>query len=179
VSIGIAIFPDDGAELDKLMSAADSAMYQSKAKGRNTYTYANEQMRKEGEWVELDSSYLFGVEEIDRQHHELADMLNKLNAAVQHNQPEEVVAGLFHEFIGKIQIHFEAEERLMEQHVQDMHGLHKKEHQRLIGEVAFLRENLSKGAELAVLQSLKDWLLGHVKGLDRQLSEALLQRGVT
>lgn len=178
VSIGIAIFPEDGAELDKLMSVADTAMYHSKAKGRNTYTYANEQMRKDGQWVKLDSSYLFGIAEIDRQHHELADMLNRLNAAVQDNQPEAVIAGLFHEFIGQIQTHFESEERLMELHGHDLHGVHRKEHQRLIGEVAYLNENLSRGSELAVLQSLKDWLLGHVQGLDRQMSEALLQRGV-
>jgi diguanylate cyclase (GGDEF)-like protein len=34
-SIGVSRFPDDGSELDVLLSAADSAMYQVKTSGRD------------------------------------------------------------------------------------------------------------------------------------------------
>lgn len=37
-SIGIAIHPDDGAEIDTLFTKADNAMYFSKRHGRNTFT---------------------------------------------------------------------------------------------------------------------------------------------
>lgn len=41
VSIGIAVFPDDGASGEQLMSSADAAMYLVKKSGRNGVRYAN------------------------------------------------------------------------------------------------------------------------------------------
>ncbi|MGI2176552.1 diguanylate cyclase [Shewanella ulleungensis] len=41
VSIGIAIWPDNGSTAEELIDAADRAMYISKQKGKNTYTLAS------------------------------------------------------------------------------------------------------------------------------------------
>jgi diguanylate cyclase (GGDEF)-like protein/PAS domain S-box-containing protein len=38
-SIGIAFYPDDGEDLESLSKKSDEAMYQSKGKGRNCYTF--------------------------------------------------------------------------------------------------------------------------------------------
>ncbi|OJU10699.1 MAG: hypothetical protein BGN86_00900 [Caulobacterales bacterium 68-7] len=39
VSVGIAVFPDDGATPDTLLSCADAALYKAKADGRNVYRF--------------------------------------------------------------------------------------------------------------------------------------------
>ena len=44
VSIGVAIYPDDGHEFGTLLRKADTAMYNAKSAGRNTYRFFTEQM---------------------------------------------------------------------------------------------------------------------------------------
>jgi len=48
-SIGICVYPDDGADVDLLMRHADAAMYQAKAAGRNNYQFFTERMHGEVE----------------------------------------------------------------------------------------------------------------------------------
>ena len=43
-SIGIAIYPDDGKDFETLLQKADTAMYQAKEAGRNSYRFFDEQM---------------------------------------------------------------------------------------------------------------------------------------
>jgi len=47
VSIGIAYFPDDGSSASELLRNADSAMYHSKALGRNTFSYFTDAMNRD------------------------------------------------------------------------------------------------------------------------------------
>jgi diguanylate cyclase (GGDEF)-like protein len=44
ISIGIALFPQDGDDFDLLLKHADIAMYQAKAAGRNAYRFFDQQM---------------------------------------------------------------------------------------------------------------------------------------
>jgi diguanylate cyclase (GGDEF)-like protein/PAS domain S-box-containing protein len=44
VSVGVAIYPDDGLDFDTLLKKADMAMYRAKDAGRNTYRFFREEM---------------------------------------------------------------------------------------------------------------------------------------
>lgn len=46
-SIGIAIYPDDGNTMSKLLSHADTAMYRAKSSGRNMYMFFQQNMTSE------------------------------------------------------------------------------------------------------------------------------------
>jgi diguanylate cyclase (GGDEF)-like protein len=47
VSAGIAVYPDDGIDLETLQKRADTALYQAKGAGRNTYRFFDLDMNKE------------------------------------------------------------------------------------------------------------------------------------
>lgn len=180
-SIGISIYPEDGYELDKLMSSADSAMYESKACGKNTYTFFKDMSSPETDpqsWIVLDESHLLGVPEIDAQHQELVSIINRLNNAVKHNAPAEAVTHQFDELISYTRFHFESEERLMDQYGYHEDDAHRQIHQRLLGQANYLRGKFIQGGELLVLQLIKDWLLAHVMDMDKPLAAYLIQQGI-
>lgn len=47
ISIGIALYPDDGRYFEALLQCADTAMYKAKEAGRNTYCFFTETMNQE------------------------------------------------------------------------------------------------------------------------------------
>ncbi|MFS2137405.1 EAL domain-containing protein [Duganella sp. Dugasp56] len=56
-SIGICVYPDDGADVETLMRHADAAMYHAKASGRNNYQYFKEAMNQTAaQHFELETS---------------------------------------------------------------------------------------------------------------------------
>ncbi len=62
-SIGISIFPDDGADPDELIRNADVAMYQAKANGRGNYQFFTADMNaRASERLVLESSMRRGLE---------------------------------------------------------------------------------------------------------------------
>ena len=92
-SIGIAVFPDDGRDIDTLLKRADTAMYHAKEAGRNAYSFFTEQMNldavehqqirvgllhamERGEFrlhyqpqIDLGSGKVIGAEALIRWHH--------------------------------------------------------------------------------------------------------------
>ena len=178
VSIGIAIYPQHATEIDRLLTAADLAMYYSKQHGKNTRTFFEPRMlpHDSEHWAVLDEAHRLGVPEIDEQHLELVNMLNRLNEAVKNNAPRETLSQMFDDLVAYTDFHFISEEQLMSKYGFSEDEAHKKEHRLLIEESQYLKERLIDGSELLALQSLKDWVLAHILYMDKQLARHILQQ---
>ena len=63
-SIGISLYPNDGADVDTLMKSADAAMYRAKEQGRNNYQfYTSDMNARAHELLLLESSLRHALEE--------------------------------------------------------------------------------------------------------------------
>jgi diguanylate cyclase (GGDEF)-like protein/PAS domain S-box-containing protein len=49
VSVGVSMYPDDGADFDTMLKKADMAMYRAKHDGGNTYRFFNQEMNEEAQ----------------------------------------------------------------------------------------------------------------------------------
>jgi len=70
VSIGIAIFPDDGSDADQLLARADGAMYEAKHRGGNRHAFADSVGVGEciSARIAWSPKYMIGIEPVDKQH---------------------------------------------------------------------------------------------------------------
>lgn len=58
LSIGVAVYPEDGTIAEELLKNADAAMYQAKDDGRNTYQFYNQLMTEKAfERIAMESSF--------------------------------------------------------------------------------------------------------------------------
>lgn len=63
LSIGIAIYPDDGNNASELLRNADMAMYSSKKEGRNTYSFFTHSMNSHiSRRIQLEEQMIFALE---------------------------------------------------------------------------------------------------------------------
>lgn len=179
-SVGISVYPEHGTAMDNLMTAADRAMYESKRLGKNTYTFYKEKAsrKNESQWLKFDASHLVGVEEIDEQHRNLMYLVNRLSEGLKRDDSTQSILEVLDEFLVATTHHFDTESRYMTNYHYPEQRQHEIEHAQLVGEAQHFKEQFSQGRELLVLQSLKDWLLGHIAYSDKKLAAYLRQQGV-
>jgi diguanylate cyclase (GGDEF)-like protein/PAS domain S-box-containing protein/hemerythrin-like metal-binding protein len=179
-SVGISVYPEHGSAMDNLMVAADRAMYASKRRGKNTYSFFQPEAAAadDGPWIRFEDSHLVGVRVIDEQHRNLAHLVNGLNDALKHDETQESIMHMFDDLLAATARHFDTESRYMEEQHYPERERHETEHARLVNEVAHFKAQFSQGREQLVLQLMKDWLLHHIVHSDKKLGDYLVQHGM-
>ncbi|MBK7002552.1 MAG: diguanylate cyclase [Rhodoferax sp.] len=178
-SVGISIYPDNGTEMDTLLSLADTAMYESKMRGKNTYTIIDTTTtigKIYEKWIELDDLSLVGVAVLDEQHRQFVRMLNHVNHAIAINKIDVDIKKLFNEVLKLVKAHFATELNLMVKYNFPTTALHELEHEKMLMK---LIDNIHQGNELLTLHSVKDYLLDHFKHSDKYLGDFLKSHGVS
>jgi diguanylate cyclase (GGDEF)-like protein/PAS domain S-box-containing protein/hemerythrin-like metal-binding protein len=178
-SVGISVYPDHGSAMDSLIKAADHAMYESKRRGKNTFSfYSESEQIDNGPWIQLDDSHAVGIEEIDEQHRNLAYLVNRLNDALKHDESKEATELMFDELLLATVHHFDTESRYMTQHQYPDRAAHELAHSNLVETAKQLKRQFQEGREVLALQAVKDWLLGHIAYEDKRLGNFLQKQGV-
>ncbi len=101
LSIGISVYPDDGADFGTLLKKAELAMYQAKASGRNAYCLFSEEMSTntyERLGIEQDLRQALRREEFKLQYQPIVDLQSSdrviaVEALIRWHQPERGLVG--------------------------------------------------------------------------------------
>lgn len=119
------------------------------------------------------------VSEIDQQHQELVNMLNRLNDAVKKNEPREDIYRIIDDVIAFTRSHFATEERLMVQSGYSEIAAHKEKHRQLIQEALSLKGKLAFVGENMFIEWFNHWpfanVLAHIQFADRPVEDHISQ----
>ena len=129
-------------------------------------------------WSETYSVHV-GV--LDSQHQQLFETVNELNEALRGGHGNRALDPILGKLIEYVQVHFAAEESLMEQHEFPSLSTHRAQHEAFRKKIAaFVEEHQSgkPGVPVDLLFFLQNWLKQHVLKTDKQYSAFLNARGV-
>lgn len=133
------------------------------------------------QYVKWKDEYSVGIESIDMQHRKLLSLINSLQTAVYFSTGEEFEHQALDELVDYTKTHFSYEEGLMEQNDYPDFEPHKAQHQQMIAKVEEVLAGYEQDKDTAMRNAanfLKDWLINHINGTDKQYSAFLIGKGV-
>ncbi|MDH5600011.1 MAG: bacteriohemerythrin [Gammaproteobacteria bacterium] len=133
------------------------------------------------QYVEWKEEYSVGIESIDNQHKKLLMLINHLQTAVDHSTGEQFEREALDELVDYTRTHFAYEESLMEDNDYPEFEAHKEQHKNMVSEVERVLAEYQRDQETAMsnaISYLKNWLINHINGTDKQYSEFLIGKGV-
>lgn len=134
------------------------------------------------QYVVWKSEYSVGIESIDRQHKKLIALINSLQTAVNYSAGAEYEQEALDELVDYTKTHFSYEEELMEKNGYPDFTTHRAEHELMIARVEQVLAEYQRNPDAAMqgaIDFLRDWLINHINGTDKQYSQFLIDRGVT
>ena len=133
------------------------------------------------QFVEWKDEYSVGLESIDNQHKKLLNLINQLQTAVDFSTGEEFEREALDALVDYTKTHFSYEESLMKDNGYPDYEPHKAQHEKMIKHVEDVLTEYEKDQDTAMSNAtafLKDWLITHINGTDKQYSEFLIGKGV-
>jgi len=128
-----------------------------------------------------DSSFSVNVAEIDKQHQKLVGMINDLNDAMKQGKGKDALANIIGELFNYAGSHFATEEGYFDKFGYPAAASHKLEHTNFVKKVSEFKNGFDSGQlalTIEVMNFLKDWLKGHIQGIDKKYSSFFNEKGL-
>ena len=133
------------------------------------------------QYVEWKDEYSVGLDSIDHQHKKLLSLINQLQTAVEYSTGEEFEREALDALVDYTKTHFTYEEGLMKDNGYPDYEPHKAQHEKMVKHVEEVLSEFEKDRDTAMTNAiafLKDWLINHINGTDKQYSKFLIEKGV-
>ena len=184
ISIGIA---DSSGQVNKSSgglseSAAELKKMIGEFKVANTTT--TDMARKNNDLKPLmkwNNSLSVGIDEVDQQHQKLIGLINDLHLNMKRQEGNHTIGNILKDLVDYTVYHFGAEEKLMHEHGYEDYENHKSIHKKLINRVADFQTKFNAGGtsvDSDLMNFLKDWLIKHIQGTDKQYAPFFHSKGV-
>jgi len=121
------------------------------------------------------------VEQVDRQHMKLVELLNTFHEAMKLGKGKDVMAKTFSQLLDYTVYHFGTEEGLFKAHGYPDSLSHKKQHEALTKQALDLSQRFSRGEPVLSAETmtfLKNWLQNHILGTDMKFGAFLSAKGI-
>lgn len=183
ISLGIAIYPQDGIEIDALFSRADQALYAAKRAGKNQYRLVDARARSSEPgtvpFMSWSATHEVGIAIMDQQHRELVDQINRIGDGLKSGHGAAQLGDALGTLLGLTRAHFASEEVLMDRTADDEAAAqHRQEHRRLLADLESLSINLDGTSMALTMRYLQEWLVRHIEAEDRALARAVVRDAV-
>lgn len=123
--------------------------------------------------IEWRKEFETGIPDIDHEHRELVDLINRLHEDVTKGANQARVSEFLGEVFARIAAHFALEESIMRKHAYDEYEAHKAEHERLLDEIRDLMDGATTQYANSLSTVVRDWFVNHFKSKDARLHKKL------
>jgi len=124
-------------------------------------------------FINWDNSFSVGVDDIDKQHQKLIELINELHDAMMCGKDDTVLESVLASVADYTDYHFRFEESLMDETAYPESAQHKAAHQELKTRLQELQADFpfhKPGANMRVMEFLQNWLIGHVITADQDVA---------
>ena len=131
--------------------------------------------------IKWNDSYKVNVRLFDEQHQTLVGLINKLHRSMKTRQAGSSMGQILAELVSYTKTHFKAEEDAMRKHGYPGLAEQQRQHQDLIEQVAATQKKMASGnvmLSMEVMDFLKNWLIKHIQGSDKQYGPFLNAKGM-
>lgn len=132
--------------------------------------------------IQWRESYNIGIDQFDREHHKIVELIEILFKAIRNKESGQVVSNAIQELVRYTDYHFANEEKSMVKTDYPGLGDHYQEHVKLkeqVNEYLTSQNNLSQERLTEFYQFLREWLLDHIVGSDKAYGDYVNERNLS